>query len=212
LRNELNLPATGRIIGIVGRLQHWKGFHLLLAALPRILASFPDVACVMVGGEHALEPCYPAFLRAKIDEANLSDRVRMVGLQKNVPRWMKTMDVVVHASDREPFGMVVIEAMALGCRVVASDVGGPREIITHDVNGLLWRHGDIDSLSDAIVRLLADSALADSIGRAARRRAADFVVERYAHNVARAVSDLLPLRGRSSGKPKSDEIPTPWAI
>jgi glycosyltransferase involved in cell wall biosynthesis len=191
LRAELGLPTTVPIIGIVGRLQRWKGFHHVVKALPRIAAVFPDVTCLMVGGDHALEPDYPAFLRDRISEANLSSRVRLVGLQRNIQQWMEAMDVVIHASDEEPFGMVLIEAMALGRPVVASDVGGPREIVTHGVNGLLWQHGDINSLVDAVLRILEDPELAKALGESARERATHFAVEHYARSVVNSVFDLL---------------------
>lgn len=191
LRAELGLPTTGPIIGIVGRLQRWKGFHHVLRALPEIAAAFPDVTCLMIGGKHALEPGYPAFLQFLIAEANLDGRVRLVGLQKNIPQWMKAMDVVIHASDEEPFGLVVIEAMALGRPVVASDVGGPREIVADGVSGLLWRHGDTHSLAVAVLRILKDPQLAKSLGDAAHKRARHFAVQQYARNVVDSVFDLL---------------------
>ena len=95
-------------------MQRWKGIHVLIEAMPIILKAHPDAHCVVVGGRHALEPDYPEFVQAKIGDLGLEAQVTLVGLQHNVPEWMQAMDVIVHASDHEPFGIVVIEAMALG--------------------------------------------------------------------------------------------------
>jgi glycosyltransferase involved in cell wall biosynthesis len=187
LRRELGLPLEGPLIGIVGRLQWWKGFHVLIDAMPRILKSHPNAHCVLVGGEHAMEPEYPNLLRERIASLGLSGRVSMVGLQNNPARWMAAMDVVVHASDREPFGMVVIEAMALGKPVVASDSAGPTEIITAGVNGLLTRFGDANALAAAVLRYLDDPNFARQVGEAARQRAAAFSAPRFAAEVAEVV-------------------------
>ena len=77
----------------------------------------------------------------------------MAGKQTNVPDWMMAMDIVIHASDREPFGIVIVEAMALGKPVIASIPGGPEEIVTDGEDGLLVRSGDAGALAAAMRRL-----------------------------------------------------------
>jgi glycosyltransferase involved in cell wall biosynthesis len=138
---SLNAP----LIGIVGRLQRWKGIHVLIEAMPKVLQNYPDAYCVVVGGKHDLEPDYPTFVEQRIADLGLGDRIILAGLQQNVPEWMQAMDIVVHASDNEPFGIVTIEAMALGKPVVAAASGGPTEIITDGENGLLASYGDADA-------------------------------------------------------------------
>ena len=123
--------------------------HVLVEAMPAILEAHPDAHCVLVGGDHAQEPDYPAFLRERIDGLSLTEKVTLTGLQSNVPKWMQAMDVIVHASDQEPFGIVVIEAMALGKPVVAGNAAGPTEVITEGVNGLLTPYGDAAALLHA---------------------------------------------------------------
>ncbi|OUL34785.1 glycosyl transferase family 1 [Nostoc sp. T09] len=193
-RMKLGLPIHGPLIGIVGRLQTWKGMHVLVDAMPQILQKYPDAHCVVVGGKHDLEPDYEGFLKTQIAALGLSDRVFMVGLQRNVPEWTQAMDIFVHASDKEPFGIVIIEAMALGKPVIAGNAGGPTEIITDGVNGLLTPYGDADALAIAILRYLEDPELTHTIGVAARQRALDFSTQRYAQNfinvVRSAVSDV----------------------
>lgn len=191
-KQRLGLPTKGPVIGIVGRLQRWKGMHVLLEAMPEILRTHPDAHCVVVGGSHAQEPDYPGVLQEQIARLELGGCVTLAGLQKNVPEWMQAMNVIVHASDHEPFGIVVIEAMALGKPVIAGNAAGPTEIITPEVNGLLTPYGDVPALAQAVLRYLDDPTFAGRMGAAARERAQEFSTRRYAHNLISALQDLLP--------------------
>lgn len=190
-RKALGLPADGPLIGIVGRLQHWKGMHVLIDALPLVRARHTGARVVVVGGVHEPEPDYPAALRQQVQRLDLEGVVTFAGFQSDVPRWMQAMDIVVHASDREPFGIVVIEAMALGKAVVAGAAGGPAEVITEGVNGLLAPFGDAPALATALMRYLDDPALAARCGAAAAERARDFSAQRYAAAFTDAMIDLL---------------------
>ncbi len=190
-RAALGLPSTGTLIGIVGRLQHWKGMHVLIDALPVVRAHHPDASVVVVGGPHEPEPEYPAQLRDQVRRLGLGDAVTFAGFQADVPRWMQAMDIIVHASDREPFGIVVVEAMALGKPVVAGAAGGPAEVISPGVNGLLAPFGDADALAGALLRLIDDPGLAARCADSAASRARDFSAIRYAKAFTDAVLDLL---------------------
>ncbi|QLE41571.1 glycosyltransferase family 4 protein [Nostoc sp. C052] len=191
-RRKLGLPLHGPLIGIVGRLQRWKGMHVLVQAMPKILQKYPDAHCVVVGGKHDLEPDYEDFLKAEITALGLKDQVIMAGLQRNIPEWVQAMDVFVHASNKEPFGIVIIEAMALGKPVIAGDAGGPTEIITDGMNGLLTPYGDADKLAIAILRYLDEQEFAQSAGIAARQRALDFSTQNYAQNFISAIRSAMP--------------------
>ncbi|SHL06253.1 glycosyltransferase [Rhodothermus profundi] len=182
-RRQLGLPESGPLIGMVGRLQRWKGMHTLIQAMPHILERHPEAHAVIVGGRHELEPDYELFLRQLVAQLGLQERVLMVGFQRDVPLWMQAMDVVVHASDREPFGMVVVEAMALGKPVVAGAEGGPREIITEGVDGLLAPYEDATALARQVLRYLDDPTFACHVGEAARRRARDFRPEVFVNRM-----------------------------
>jgi glycosyltransferase involved in cell wall biosynthesis len=191
-RRQLGLPTSGPLVGMVARMQRWKGVHVYVDAMARVLSQRPSATGVIVGGRHALEPEYADALDAQIDALGLRGRIRRVGFQPNVPLWMQAMDIVVHASDREPFGMVVIEAMALGKAVVAGADGGPCEIITEGHDGFLAPYGRDDILADRIASLLTDPSLRNRMGAAARRRAAAFSTPAYASRFIDAVAHLLP--------------------
>ena len=189
-RAELGLAHRGRIIGIVGRLQRWKGMHVLVKAMPLVLERFPDTLCLVIGGRHELEPGYEEELRSLIRVLRLEKHVKLLGFQQNIPLWMQAMDIVVHASDHEPFGIVVVEAMALGKPVVAAASGGPAEIIQEGENGLLVPFGDEGALSEALLRYLADPAFAEETGKRAASRAKDFALNKYVSGVVGSILEV----------------------
>ena len=142
--------------------------------------------------KHDLEADYEEFLNQQITDLELGDRIIMAGLQRNVPEWVQAMDIFVHASDQEPFGIVIIEAMALGKPVIAGNAGGPTEIITDGVNGLLTAYDDVEALTKAILRYLDHQEFAQSAGIAARQRALQFSTQRYAQNFINTISSIMP--------------------
>jgi glycosyltransferase involved in cell wall biosynthesis len=189
MRSKLALPAAGPLIGIAGRLQRWKGMHVFIAAIPRIREAHPDVHAVIVGGTHETEPQYGAELRAQVHTLGLDNAVTFAGFQPNVAEWVQAMDVFVHASDAEPFGIVVVEAMALGKPVVAGAGGGPAEIITDGETGLHTPYGDAAALAQAVLRYLDDCAFAARVGAAARARAAVFDDKTFAMRIVAALQE-----------------------
>ncbi len=190
-RATLGLSVPGPLIGMVGRLQRWKGMHVFIAAMSRVHKLRPDVRAVIVGAPHETEPAYADELRAQSTALGLDGVLTFAGFQSNVPDWMQAMDVFVHASDREPFGIVVIEAMALGKPVIAGAAGGPAEIITDGVDGVLVPYGDDESLAHAILRYLGDREFAARVGAAARIRAAVFSDRTYAAQVIAALRESV---------------------
>jgi glycosyltransferase involved in cell wall biosynthesis len=191
VRRRLGLPEDVPIFGSVGRLDRWKGFHVLLDAVPSVLERHPDATFVLVGGPHELDQAYAVELEGQAARMAQNGRVRLVGQQPNPEEWMQAMDIFVHASHREPFGMVVIEAMALGKPVIASAEGGPTEVITPGVDGLLAPYGDHRAFADAILRLLEDDELRRGTGHAAQRRAQDFTVQQFARQFGATVAEAV---------------------
>lgn len=124
------------------------------------------------------EDVWEADLHELVGRLGLTDRVTFVGFVADVEGELARLDLLVHASViPEPFGQVVVEGMAAGMPVVATDAGGPAETITHGVDGVLVAPGDADALAEAIVRLRADPAERSRLGAAAVVRARDFAPE-----------------------------------
>jgi glycosyltransferase involved in cell wall biosynthesis len=190
VREELGLPAGDPLVGFFGRLQRWKGVGVLVEAMPRVLQTIPDVRCVIVGGGHDLEAEYPEHIQDRIAALGLEQHVTMAGFQADVPRWMHAMDVIALPSADEPFGITVVEGMAMGKPVIAGDSGGPPETITTGVNGVLVAHEDAQALAAAILEYLERPDFSARLGAAARKRAEQFSGRRYAGELIRAVHEL----------------------
>lgn len=190
-------------IGIVGRFVAWKGQHIFLQAAQQlqILQKAGDnetadrkngaePVFVLVGKPMFGEEDYEAEL--KRIAAPLGDRVQFLGFRSDVPAVLRDLDIFVHASTTpEPFGQVVIEAMAEGIPVIASDGGGVREIIEEGVSGLRTPMGDAIALAEALDKLLADPAYAGRLAQAAHSRVRNhFTAFQNARNIE-AVYDYL---------------------
>ncbi len=138
LRGELGIPTDRAVVGILGRLQPWKGQDRVVSAVAELRRRGHDVHCLVVGGDaYGLSPDYERALRTLIRDLALEDRVTMTGQVADPDRYVSLMDVLVNASDDEPFGIVLLEAMALGVPVVAPASAGPLEIVEPDISGVL---------------------------------------------------------------------------
>jgi glycosyltransferase involved in cell wall biosynthesis len=191
IRATLDLSG-GPLVGIVGRLDHWKGQHVFLRAAREVSARRPDVRFAVVGGPViGTEGSYPAEVEQLASELGLDDRVHFVGHQADPYPWIDALDVVVHASDAEPFGLVIVEAMALGKPLVATRLAGPTEIVEDGKSGLLVPPGEPRPMAAAILRLLEDPRLASRLGEQARSRASVFSDERMGREFAAVLREVL---------------------
>lgn len=196
-RAELGVAADAALVGVFGRLQRWKGQDVFVAAAAQILAARPTTRFTVVGGSvFGLEPEYFEGLKQTAASLGLGDRMRFTGFRNDVPRLMAACDVVCHTSRvPEPFGLVVLEAMALGKPVVATEGGGPSEIITAPDLGVLVPPEDPGAMARAVLALLDDPDRRCAIGtRAAAHVAAHFSIDTMASSLLRHVDDLLSRR------------------
>ena len=117
----------------------------------------------------------------------------MTGYVKDVGSIYSIMDVCVHASiEPEPFGLVIIEAMANAVPVIASDLGAPKEIITDSVNGYLVNPESSEKLAERIISLLSDDELRNRIGSKGREHVREnYQVDKYARSVEKIYSEVL---------------------
>ena len=165
VRAALNLPAAGPLIVCICRLEPEKSVEILVRAMAAVRADFPDAVCV-IGGEGAER----AAITGEIRRLGLEDAVRLAGFQADPYSLMNAATVFVLPSRAEPFGLALVEAMALGLPCVAVRAGGPREIVTEEVSGLLVSVDDPAALAQALARLLTDADLRTLLGAGARAR------------------------------------------
>jgi glycosyltransferase involved in cell wall biosynthesis len=176
LRRRLGIPGGRAIVGISARMVRWKGHDRLLRTVAELNRRGHDLHALVVGGiGHRLDEGFDAELRALAGEVGLAGRATFTGHVPDALPYIALMDVAVNASEHEPFGMAVLEAMALERPVVAVDGGGPREIIENGVTGVLVPSSSPADLADAIGPLLHDGKRRETLGRAARSQ----VLERF---------------------------------
>ena len=155
---------------VLGQLYRPKGQHFAIEALASIVKDHPNVRLYIVG-EHVIDEYrgYRDELDALVAKHGLSEHVVFTGWRTDALDILALMDIVLHPSLSEGFGRAVLEAMALGKPVVASRVGGLREIIRHGENGFLMDVGDVAGLTSAWRALVTQPALRETLSREARR-------------------------------------------
>ncbi len=194
LREQLGLPGGRPVVGTVGRLVRWKGQHNFIASIAALRDSGQDVTALVVGGEnYGIDAGYAAELEALARSHDLGDRVVFTGHVDNPLDHIALMDVLVSASDGEPFGVTLLEAMAFEIPVVAVARGGPLEIVVDGETGVLAPDDTGPAIAAAMERVLADPELAARCGAAGRERfLSTFTAERMAIEAARTLRALAP--------------------
>ena len=170
LRSKYGIEQKDKVFGIVGRIVRWKGHVEFLNSAFIILQAVPDAKALVVGDFADGEIEYQNQIQQMIDDSGFGDRIIMTGYVKDVGSIYSIMDVCVHTSiEPEPFGLVIIEAMANGVPVIASDLGAPREIVTDEVNGYIVNPDSTRQLADAAIRLLDNDELRAEMGENGRQ-------------------------------------------
>ncbi len=161
------------LAGVVGRISGWKGQHIFFRALARAFDLAPELRGrlrgVVVGEVVPDEDWRRRELEALTQTLGIVDNVIWAGYRRDTPEVMAALDVLVMPSiEPEPFGMVILEAMASGRPVLATAHGGPLETVVDGATGFLVPPGDPELLALALVRLAADSGLRAQLGQQAR--------------------------------------------
>lgn len=198
LRSELGLPAGTSLVGVVARVVAIKGQDVLLGAAARLRQRLPDVHFVIAGDGDAR----PAFERLAV-ELGVADRVHFLGWRRDIPAVLGALSLVVLPTvmDFEGTPLAVIEALAAGRPVVASDVGGVAEVVRHGETGLLVPPRAPEALADAIATQLGNPQRAQQMADAGRA----LVLDRYGREAMVDATEryflrLLAGRGAGSGR------------
>jgi glycosyltransferase involved in cell wall biosynthesis len=192
VRQELGVPADRVLVVMVGNVKQWKGQHVVLEALAGLPGDLRERLTVLfVGATAPLGESYADSLRETVRREGLEEVARFVGSRQDVPDLVNAADICLHASVMpEPFGLVVLEAMALGRPMIAARIGGPAEILTPE-SGLLFDPARPAELTSALSRLATDRVLRERIGQAALRRVEEFSLERNVAGNIQVYRELL---------------------
>ncbi len=202
LRERCGFPPSAFVYLNVGRHLPWKRQDRFLDAAARLAVHCPRARFLIVGDEPSDERGCRLRLEEQTRRTGLSDRVRFLGPQDEMETILSGADVLVHTASREPFGRVLIEAMAVGVPVVAVRDAGPAEIIQPGISGLLAEPGDIDGLVAAMVRLERDPEWRDRLRRGGCERVAcAFTSDRVGREVREVYRRMVAgLPGRLSNQ------------
>lgn len=196
IRHELGLEADAPLIGMVGNIREWKGQDVVVRAMGCLVKNHPDLTCVFVGGGTESDRPFRTRIEGLVHELGISEHVIFAGYKDDPANWMNAMDIVVHASvNPEPFGRVLIEAMALGKPLVGARAGAVPEIVDEPRCGLTFAPGDHHGLYTAVSALLSDEQQRLAMGAAGRQRARDsFGIERNVQGTQNIYREVLQLR------------------
>jgi glycosyltransferase involved in cell wall biosynthesis len=189
-----SMRSPDPLIVCITRLKKYKGAHLLLHAMKKVIQEIPE-AKLIVGGRGDYEP----KLRALTKKLKLEDVVQFPGFVEleEMANLYRRAQVVVNPSAKEGWGLTVIEANACGTPVVAARVPGLKDSVIDGETGLLYPHSDTDAMAEAIIRLLRDRNLRADLGKRSREWSKNFTWEKAADKVEAMIGRILASQNRS---------------
>jgi len=174
IKDEFGVKEDQPFIGIIGNIQRWKGQRTVVDSVGLLNHKYPTIKCLLVGDISSNikdDIKYYNELKSEVNENNLDDNIILTGYRSDVADIINALDIFIHASTRpEPYGLVVLEAMALGKALIASSEGGPAEMVVDGESGFLVPPGNPEILSEKLDILLSDSAYKEEMGKNAFKR------------------------------------------
>ena len=176
MRADLGIGDEHIVIGKIARLFHLKGHEDIIQAAKAVVARYPNVRFLFVGDGLLREQ-----LDRQIKDSELGEYFCFTGLvdPSEIPKLIAAMDILAHASYREGLARALPQALISGVPAISYDIDGAREVVLNEITGLLVPAGDINGLSDAMLKLVQDSAHRKKLGAEGKRRFAD----RFRHQV-----------------------------
>ncbi len=176
VRNIFNIDSNSFVIGNVSHFRPEKGYHIFFEAIRKVRQSIPGLRVIAVG---AGEPLFSQF-KNEIEKEGLDDCIFLTGYAPNVLDYLSVMDICcLTPVSNEGFSNALLEQMAMGIPVIATDVGGNREAVVHGESGFIIPPNDANALADAILNLYRNKKLRKSFGENAKRRVeSKFVVDK----------------------------------
>jgi glycosyltransferase involved in cell wall biosynthesis len=170
-RNDLELRGTVLRIATVGNIRRVKGHDVLIKAAAIVIRQFPNIRFTIAGA--ILEQDYFTELQSSISSLGLQSHILFAGSTPNTEEFLKDVDIFVLPSRSEGFSNAIIEAMAAGLPVIATDVGGNAEAIDDQVSGMIVPPDNEKALAQAILQLCSNQPHAERLGSAAKKTVAE---------------------------------------
>lgn len=181
IRQRFGIPEHAPLVGIAARMNPWKGQYELIGAAVLLQQKFPDLHVMILGSN---VPEMRAQYEQQAREGGIAERLHFGGFQADVRPFLREFDLFVHPSYREPFGLSIVEAMAMRKPVIACGTGGVPEIITDGKDGMLVQERSAADVARAIATLLDDRELCRTMGARARQTVRERFTPRHQCAVA----------------------------
>lgn len=193
LYSEWNIPNTAKVIGMIGRVNSWKGQEDFLIATNKVLENNKNVYAIIVGGVFVGEEKYKNILLENINKSPFKDRIIYSDYRNDTEAIHKLFDIFVLPSiNPDPLPTVVLEAMATGKPIVGYAHGGVCEMVKNGVNGLLVEPRNPDLLANAINKLLQNKKLCKQMGKKSLERFNNnFSMTRYVNNYSKEYAKII---------------------
>lgn len=189
IRTEWNIPADAPVVVLAGRLSPFKGQDDLIRAAALVLKERPDTYFLLAGGENVTG--FLATLEHLIAELNVGHRVKLIGHRADLPAVFACATVATMPSHEEPFGLVALEAMAMGKPVVATRAGGVPEFLVDGEMGILIEPRDYHALARALLTLINDPERAQMMGLRGRNHVETYYTDKiYGKQIAALFSEI----------------------
>jgi glycosyltransferase involved in cell wall biosynthesis len=192
LKRDLGIPITDSIVGTVGRLVEIKGHRYLLDAARLVLNKLPNVTFLLIGDGHLMTE-----LINHASALGIKNKVIFGGWRGDVAQLINAFDIFVLPSLNEGMGRVLVEAMAMGKPIVASDIGGIPDLVKDGTNGILFPPRDVHAMAEAIMKLLLDRELARKMGKEGERTSLNYDTGVMVKNIERLYEDVLRGKGQA---------------
>lgn len=186
MKRELGIPADNLVVGTAGRLTPVKGHRYLIEAARKIINTRPDTTFVFLGDGELLDE-----LKNAASNLGIEENVRFPGWRLDVAEAMSIFNIFVLPSLNEGMGRVLVEAMALGKPIVASNVGGIPDLVVDGENGFLVPAGDIETMVARINDLLESMEKREKMGGNGKKIAVNFSADVMVHKIDRLYAELL---------------------
>ena len=190
IRKEIFDVNNEIVIGLVGRINKWKGQFILLEAFSKLIKKYPDLRLIFVGSTTENQSYILKELTVKIDAFQIVNQVKIVPFQPDINKIWSAIDIaIVPSVEPEPFGLVAVEAMLAKKPVIASNHGGLTEIVIHEHTGFLVQPNNVTDLVNAIETLVNDEAKRLEMGEKGYVRAVEeFSIYKYVSNIEKILA------------------------
>jgi glycosyltransferase involved in cell wall biosynthesis len=185
IKRGIDIPEDSVIIGIIGNIREWKGQEYFVRAFMSLGEKYRNMYGLVIGGHSSSDEEYLRHLIATAESSDVGKRLRFLGFRDDVPKLLQIFDFFIHASiTPEPFGMVLLEAMLNKVPVIATNFGGPVEILEDGKFGILVPPRDEQAIIAGVEKYLTDPSFREEmVNRAYKRVETDFDLRKTVNQV-----------------------------